>query len=55
MFRKFITWLYERYVLVPMAREHGADEIQVQTYIEFEPDPAIDAQIEKNMKRPEIH
>jgi len=53
MIRRFITWLYERYVLVPT--ENGLSEITQELYVTFEPDPEFDAQIEKNVTKPSHH
>lgn len=42
-----VMWLYSRYVLQP--------EIPHGFVVMFEPDPAMDAQIEKNVKHPIEH
>ena len=65
MVKKFISWLYEKYVLLPIAQEHGAKSVtqetyltfepEQETYITFEPDPEFNAQIEKNTTGPKVH
>ena len=53
--KRFITWLYYRYVLVPLAKEQGARQVTQELYVTFEPDPEFDAQVEKDVTGPRVH
>lgn len=55
MIKKLIIWLYGKYVLAPMAKRHGAKSITQEFYIDFDPDPVLDAQIEKDATQPRVH
>jgi len=55
LLKRFITWLYYRFVLIPLAKEEGAPKVTQELYVVFDPDPEFDAQIEKNVTKPKVH
>ena len=56
--KRFITWLYVRFVYMPQLKKK-LQEMESQKksdfVIQFEPDPAMDAQVEKSTRYPRVH
>ena len=50
-----VQWLYERYVLKPLADQAGVDRITQELYVEFTPDPELEATAEMLITDPVVH